>query len=303
MLAVVSTIAPVIKLALNSLKVWDPSLNFVYDPTLTYESSIAGLRNLRTNLEVTPTSNFPLLSFNRSTLQLQEGMRKVTAIRPIYREVDTALVHSYAVTLSQFTLQFGYIHQDFQAIEQFEILYNAYRAANSVRTVSLRLDEIGSFDYTLWWKDLNPIPQVSAMEGAYYKMLSAEVEIKGPFLALNTPLSLIKRITFDLDVRDGHEAVFQWEVLYPIDVSVANNTLTVINNWTNKTIVQIVKSDDANELPTPLSENKFYYVIHIDDNRIQLALTPQNAIDHIPVVITDTGTVESGQYFIIRAKV
>lgn len=301
MLPVVSTIAPVIKLALNAFQVWDTNLNYAYDPQLSYGMSIAGLRNLRTNLNITSTSTFPLFAYNRGTLQLQEGTRKTTATSPLYKIPGQASVLEYTVVLAQFPMQWLYIHQDIQALERFEILYNSYRATNSTRTVRLNLQELGIFDYTLWWSDLDPMLQTSSIGDGYYKAVGGQLIIKGPFLALSSSASLIKYIQQEVYSNEALDATFKWQVIVPTDIDAPNNIVRLMEDtgtWPSGR-VQFATIDDDDILPAPLEVNKNYYILPVDDTHIQLSET----FNGTAINITTQGTVAEGNYFIMRARI
>jgi hypothetical protein len=289
------------KLALNAFLVWDPNLNYTYDPHLSYGMSIAGLRNLRTNMNITPTSTFPLFAYNRSTLQLQPGMRKITATAPLFKVAGQTSVVEYTATLAEFQMQWLYIHQDVQAIERFEILYNSYRATNETRKVVLNLQELGAFDYTLWWSDLYPDIQTSTMEGGYYKAVGGTVTIKGPFLAVKSTAALIKYIQENVYSNEALDAIFKWEIIMPTDIDDQNDIVRLMagtGTWPRGR-VQFSTLADTDVLPGPLVTNKYYYIVPVDDTHIQLSETLNGSV----INITDQGTVADGNYFIMRARI
>jgi hypothetical protein len=138
--------------------------------------------------------------------------------------------------------------------------------------------------------------------------VSGSVTVKGPFLALIGEQKLIKHITLQLAEDNGLDdenpllATYKWEAIYPIDVDPDDDTIAVINQWETTTRVRIVKTDDADVLPTPLDETKNYFTIPVTTNSIKLATTLANAKAGIAIDITDDGSVESGSYFKLRVK-
>lgn len=303
-LPVISTITPVLKLVINSLKEWDPALSIVYDPTLTYDNSITNLRNYNTNLRISPTRTFPLLAWNRSTFSHSEGFaRRGTPVSGsvVKKVVGEYSAQTYVAVYGQLELNFIYIHQNFSSIEQFEILYTGRRASNEVTQVTLNLQDLGSFDYQVVWDLIEPNIQTSMADNGYYKFIGSNCKIRGAFFALDTPVSLIEQVN-DTIALSKLEYLYQWEQIYPIDINLVTNEFSVMNSWIKGTPVKWGLLESGQSLPAPFVTDRDYYVYPGESGGIHLCNSKEDVNRNTFIQIQDRGSIESGNYFILRVS-
>jgi hypothetical protein len=296
MLPVVSSIAPVLKLWKNQLQVWDTSLNPVFDPYLSYETAVTGLRNYKTNIDLSKSTVFPILAYNRTTLVPSEGLNlRATEWRAKFVDGDTGT--QYVATLGQFDIDFLYIHPNEHSIERFEILYNAQLGIQT-KKLTLNLGSLGSFGYQVYWDLLNPNIQLSAIRDSYYKMISGTCRIFGPFFAISDTSYIITQVNTTI-VASYLDYPYKWDQIYPTDINVTNNTIDTVESWATGTPIKFRKNWDTQTLPVPIVEGMEYYAINAGTAKIKLATSKTNAEKGIAINITSIGDVTAGTYFIM----
>jgi hypothetical protein len=299
MLRTISTITSVSKAITNMLREWDPQINVVYDPFLTYDSAITGIRNYNTALKLETTQEFPLLAWNRSTLQPANelGLR---ALEMKFTTTSANDAKEYISTLGQYELMFIYIHPNMAEIEKFEILYNSqFGIQEKVVQVDMG-SELGIFNYWVTWHLLNQRFQGSLIQDGYYTMVPGACVVRGPFFALNTTLPIIT--TYNTEVAPSVRIDdYQWEDMHPIDFNTQNSTINTFKDWAQGLPIEFLKNRPTQTLPSPLAEDTVYYVIRDSASRIRLATSLRDAEAKVNTVsITSQGAVATGESFIMR---
>jgi hypothetical protein len=295
MFEIVSSISPVLKLIENTLKSWDSTINPTFDPQLSYETSLDGLRNYKMNLDLKKDSVFPIFAYNRTCLAPAHplGLR-ATEMQAIKTDSESGTI--YIGTMGEFTLNFLYIHPNMSSIERFEILYNAQLGLKE-KHVTLNLNTLGDFQYQLYWELLNPNIQTSAINNAYFTMIGGAVLVRGMFLAIQEVLPVITHWNVDVYPSYLHYR-FKWDQIYPTDIDLTNNTIDVIESWETNTPLKFTRNLDAQSLPSPLIEGQEYYAINVSAGKVQIAEHPNSDA----IVLTDIGDVSTGSYFIMAVS-
>ncbi len=193
---VVTTIAPVIDEFLKSLKVEMPNTGFVYDPELSYETSVKNLRDDEFyNDDVNVQS--PLFSFRRTILRGVE--EQSSGKRLPYQKIVHRLNQFddepkiYASCMGTFNLEYVYYTKSILACEQFEVAHAAQRGVSGVRKINVFLgDELGTLTYELRHEPLDELTVNHPSN--YYKALGGVIIIHGIYLLFESKGTIIKSI-------------------------------------------------------------------------------------------------------------
>ena len=298
MFPVLGTVSTVVKALMNQLRTDDPTLNFVFDPTLTAETSIAAWRDANTNEDKVPTNTFPLLGWNRTPIIPSKFLgKKMTQIQTIELPGDAqGNATTLHVAFSDFTFSFIHIQKDKALSEQFEILYNTELGMQSKElTIDL---SVGGFTYQLYWDKLEELGE-QTLDKNVVRTLSSSCEVRGPYAAIVNPTPLVLTFNREVWVTANIEA-YRWEQVFPADIDTTTNTIRTIMSWETGDPVTFNIFDDGQVLPAPIKGGTIYYVISVSPIAIQLAASFNDAHKGVPISIQDSGTSATNQFYIMR---
>ena len=214
---VVETVAPVLQTIINDVIRFEmPSCNYVYDPDLSYETSLQRFRNNNT-MNNTTMEALPLFSFRRTALRYPDdgsapNMRS-TSHRGVQRLPDGGAVE-YSAVHCEFDLDFLYINKFMQELEQFEITYMSEDGISSVKEITVTIPQLGDFKYFLAWSPLLDISDNT--EDNFYKGLAGTLKVRGFFFVFRTESKQILEI--NANIRAFYESIAANDLIRTINI-------------------------------------------------------------------------------------
>jgi len=200
----VDTIGPVLQTFINEVvRTEMPNCNYIYDPELSYDTSIQLFRAKNAELGKTEDA-LPLFSFSRSALKFPENetaLHRRTANNVGTFESDNGDHFSYAMVHGEIELQFFYVNKHMREVEQFEINYLANEGISGSREMTVNLPELGDFNYYIQYDDLLDVNINN--EGTYYKGLAGTVRIRGFYFVFRSQVQVIKEINCSIYEQNG----------------------------------------------------------------------------------------------------
>jgi len=182
MAVTVTTIAYVMASLLTYIQKKVDCNEVVFDPSLSYETSLAGVKVLRTYKEITKGQRFPLLAHNRSVLKLSDKLNQRSRTELLLdREEGKFDVTRYYGVLGQIDARFLYISKNISDIERFEIAFNTDFA--KLKSIKIKYQDLGEFNYEIYWNDLEDI--TINIENLYYKTVGLSASVHGWFFLLS----------------------------------------------------------------------------------------------------------------------
>jgi len=179
MAEITTTLAHVVGAMIQRIKILDPSVNVMYDPSLSYESGVRSLP-IWDNVEPSSitTTQLPALFWNRSVLRRPDGSLR-HANHTLRGNSHEAYRYSrYRGYFAEFDFSFLYCVDSLKDLEVFEILYSGEYALNVEKTISIDFGgDVGVLDYRLDWQPLDDL-QIE-VESSYYKAIGASCKVQG----------------------------------------------------------------------------------------------------------------------------
>lgn len=183
-MAVITSIALVLKELDAQIKATDSTLKTAYDPNLSYETGMNSLRaNSNFNNDLTNQGEYPLFVFNRSIIRLS-GDR----VNDVYDAIDntnnvlgTDTVHK--VTHAEFDYRFLYTSPNILQTEAFEMNYMMNQGIKSIVKITPDLSALGltkNIGYDILWNPLEDF--IVESEGNTYKAIMGSARISGFFV-------------------------------------------------------------------------------------------------------------------------
>jgi hypothetical protein len=187
-----------------------PALNVVYDPSLTYETSVTGQRALRTRLELTTDSELPLMAFSRSPLRRSDELGRRSPKKVIEKNMSAFNYSEYKSLFGSFDFNYLFLTTDIRQIENFEILFYSEESLTSITELVVMVPGIGDWRFFLNWGEIDSFDV--NLSGTYYKSLGGVVRVTGFYLTLlsdDNPLILeINQLTLEFwRTVLGHEQI------------------------------------------------------------------------------------------------
>lgn len=185
---------------LNQIKTLYPDCTFKFDPTLTYEESIKGVRALRSAFDITNEQVFPLMTFTLGVLKPYEIPRKQfpqvrNSTNPLFQGKD------YKSRYCSFEVPFKWYYSDIIASKTFEVMFATETSINLVKNVFVDLNDIGTFEYQVVW-DFMSLESVSYnKQNNLYMSCDSKFTVTGEFVMLSdVPVKYIEEI--DLRIKN-----------------------------------------------------------------------------------------------------
>jgi hypothetical protein len=171
---------------LGEIKAIHTEFSIVFDPEMTYETSVHGYRTVNRSLDLS-RETFPLLAFTRSNvIPLEQASRQFHEL--IYNmEVAPELgqyeglsdgAFPYRWRWSQFNVQFKLIANDINYMETFEILYVNRKAINQILEFTIDYPIFQKFRYFTRWSEATDALTFNK-EGSLYVALDFLVTVFG----------------------------------------------------------------------------------------------------------------------------
>ncbi len=185
---------------LNEIQVLYPDVTFKFDPTLTYEESIKGVRALRSAFDLTNEQVFPLFTYTLGVLKPFEIPRKQfpqtrnTAI-PFFEGRD------FKARYCSFEIPWKWYYSDIIASKTFEVMFATETSINLVKNVFLEWTEIGIFEYQVVWDFMSLENVTYNKQDNLYMSCDGKCTVTGEFVMLSdVPLKYIEEI--DLRIKN-----------------------------------------------------------------------------------------------------
>lgn len=205
---------------LNQISVLYPDATYKFDPTLTYEESIRGVRAMRSAFDVTKEQVFPLMTFSLEVLKPYEIMKRHY---PIQKDIPNLVAKNYKSRHCAFNLNWRWYYSDIVASKTFEVMFCAETSINLVKDVKLSWSGIGDFMYQVVWPYDGLTSVTYNKQDNLYMSIDGTAQVFGEFICLQDMDSkLIGEI--DLKIKDFTNRT----VIY--DSAVIKPTGTI---WTN----------------------------------------------------------------------
>jgi hypothetical protein len=172
-------------------------LHPVFDPSLTYEESIRGIRALRSSFQVQENTVYPLLAFNRRPLVKSDIIPRLFNAKG---ETDSnSEVDKYKFFWGEFEFLFKYIVKNPTDIEEFEILYGMEEHIGNIKVIPAVFPIVGEVEFYVSWNKLEELE--FNKENSIYVAAGSSAKVSGRFILIeDTPEKIIEEI--NLYVKD-----------------------------------------------------------------------------------------------------
>jgi hypothetical protein len=184
---------------LNNIQGIYPDVTFKFDPTLTYEESIKGVRALRSAFDITNQQVFPLFTYTLGVLKPYEVPRKQF---PYSRNTPNPFFEGkdYKARYCSFEIPWKWYYSDIIASKTFEVMFATETSINLVKNIFLEFTDIGTFEYQVVW-DFMGLENVSYnKQDNLYMSCDGKCTITGEFIMLSdTPIKFIQEIQAKLN--------------------------------------------------------------------------------------------------------
>jgi len=171
-----------------------PDVSFKFDPTLTYEESVKGVRAMRSAMDVSTEQLFPLFTYNLGVLKPYEVVRKQfphmrNEVDPFFQGKD------FKSRYCSFEIPWKWYYSDIIASKTFEVMFATETSINLVKAVTLEFTDIGVFEYQVVW-DFMGLESVSYNKtNNLYMSCDGKCLVTGEFIMLaDTPVKYIEEI-------------------------------------------------------------------------------------------------------------
>lgn len=184
---------------LNGIQNIYPDVTFKFDPSLTYEESIKGVRALRSAFDVSQEQVFPLFTYTLSVLKPYEIPRKQFAhkrneLNPIFQGKD------YKARQCAFEVPWKWYYSDIIASKTFEVMFATETSINLVKNVHFTFLDIGTFEYQVIWDFMSLESVAYNKQNNLYMSCDGKCTITGEFVMVSDlPLKYIEEI--DLRIK------------------------------------------------------------------------------------------------------
>lgn len=173
-----------------------PELKTVYDSQLRYDTAIEKLRSANL-LNSTNNPPYPLFVFKRSPLRYQDDHLKRTSCQSVVSTSETLgvvnpSVDVYRMLYASLDLDFMWIHNNMQELEEFEIYYLSENGISSHKQLIVDVPSVGRWRFFVKYKELKTIS--TETDKVYNKILSGSLTISGWFVVFKSTSSIIKEI-------------------------------------------------------------------------------------------------------------
>jgi len=167
----------------------------VYDPSLSYESSLAGLRNLRTEHNSVESSEIlPYLAHNRTSVKKSDshGFRSYgTALLKDLVDPAHPTATEINYVLGQFEFNCFFATKDIQDIQRFEVIFNHNSFPKLLHVY--HDGGLGDWEYAVNWHDISEL--TLTIEGKTYQSIGTSATVRGIFFYFDdSPVPLIAQI-------------------------------------------------------------------------------------------------------------
>lgn len=188
---VITPIPLILKALDDEIKLRYSDITTQYDPSMTYEETVKGVRYTRSSMDVSESQVFPLLAFSRSSVIGQvDNPRRHIPMRP--RTADH-VADQFQSRHCQFDYLFKFYERDVVMADTFEVMFNTHASINDIKTLTVTLPEIGDFEYQCIWNDLDEIE--FNKEDNFYISSAGSCTIIGQFVVMeDVPYPLIEQI-------------------------------------------------------------------------------------------------------------
>lgn len=179
---------------LNGIKTLYPDVSFKFDPTLSYEESIKGVRALRSAFDISNQQVFPLFTYTMNVLKPYEIPRKQFPQKrniagDVFQGVD------YKSRYCSFEVPWKWYYSDIIASKTFEVMFATETSINLVKEVSLTFNDIGVFEYQVVWGFMGLESVSYNKQDNLYMSCDGKCNITGEFIMVSDlPLKYIQEI-------------------------------------------------------------------------------------------------------------
>lgn len=179
---------------LNQIKTIYPDCTFKFDPTLTYEESIKGVRALKSAFDISKEQVFPLMTFTLGVLKPYEIPRKQfpharNNTPPLFQGKD------YKSRYCSFDVPFKWYYSDIIASKTFEVMFATETSINLVKNVFVDLTDIGTFEYQVIWDFMGLETVAYNKQNNLYMSCDGKFVVTGEFIMLSDlPVKYIEEI-------------------------------------------------------------------------------------------------------------
>lgn len=179
---------------LNEIQKLYSDVTFKFDPTLTYEESLRGVRALRSAFDLTNEQVFPLYTYTLNVLKPFEIVRKQF---PHRRNTENPLFQGkdYKARYCSFDVPWRWYYSDIVASKTFEVMFATETSINLIKNLFLDFNDIGTFEFQVMW-DFTSLDSVTYnKKDNLYMACDGKCTITGEFIMLSdVPTKYIEEI-------------------------------------------------------------------------------------------------------------
>lgn len=183
----------------------DEKVDAVYDEQLTFETGIRSYID-KNNYEQQPKTNYPVFLYTRGPLHWPKGVapsRRLNNLTGFLRILDADKKPqgsvNYVASQNEFDIQFMYLCRSVEQQEQFEVAHQSETGISANRTLTLKIGDIGDFNYYLTYTDL--VQKVINYENSAYVATMGSITVRGMYFTFTGASNLIKQINLNVFLK------------------------------------------------------------------------------------------------------
>lgn len=202
---VVTPISLILSEFIKNLKSMEPDWSFQFDPTLTYETSIRGVRAVRSALQIEQKQTLPLFTYNIAPV-IPWTMQK----KQFDYVLDSEISNQYEKIKGRFTsigISFKIYFGDVVGEKTFESLYVCDASINELKEFTVDLPRVGTFRYWAQWENLEEVTYQK--DNNHYTEVSGKLHVYGEMITL-----LGTKVKTILKIRETLKDLIHPEVTY-----------------------------------------------------------------------------------------
>jgi hypothetical protein len=186
-----------------------PDISFKFDPTLTYEESIRGVRAMRSAFDVTKEQVFPLLTYSMTVLKPYTYKRHQYPMKKDLTDPQHPIAHEYKSRHCAFDINWKIYYSDIIGMKTFEVMFSTETSFNLVQNVTLNMNEIGHFEYQVVWDWEGLAGNAYNKQDNLYMSCDGVAKVFGEFvMAKNVDSRLIAQINLQVGDFVNHNMIW-----------------------------------------------------------------------------------------------
>lgn len=192
-----------------------PDISYKFDPTMSYEETIRGLRAIRSSLPISNEQVFPLMTYSLGPISpTQIGRRNF----PIRKDIPNLRADQFIARMSQFDLMWKFYYSDLINFTTWEVMWMADMAINKIKEVSVAMPVIGNFRYFIVWDKVEGIT-FNKQDNLYMEATGKATVTGEMIIGQDLPTPLINEINVWFKDFKQHSLVYDHMKITPSGVT------------------------------------------------------------------------------------